>query len=211
MDTSVQTCLARLTPHLDRRRVALTGSVAIALHLDEVGGRGHPGAERRSGDVDLVAEAVDAVLPTVAEEFLVSHFHLPQPGYAKFLVQLVDPVSRLRIDVFPDALGALPRAQWHEVTGVPLLVLDPCSILDHKLGLLAGAAARAPAEEKHYRDAQRLAALCGRLPPDLPASGFAPTAYSQELTATCPRCAASVDPRFRLAPKRQIHDLLGYV
>ena len=210
MNTSVQTCLARLTPHLDPGRVALTGGVAVELHLGAAG-RGDPGAEHRSGDVDLVAEAVDAVVPTVVEEFLVSHFHLPQPGYAKFLVQLVDPVSRLRIDIFPDALGALPLARRHEATGVSLLVLDPCSILDHKLELLARASARAPVEEKHYRDAQRLAAFCGRRPPDRPAFGFAPTVYSHDLTASCPRCAASVDPRFRLAPKRRIHDLLGYV
>ena len=208
--TSVQTCLARLTAHLDHRRVALTGGVAIELHLT-TGTHWPTGAKRPIGDVDFVAEGVDAVAPTVVEEFLVSHFHLPHPGYAKFLVQLVDPMSRLRIDIFPDALGALPRARRHHLTGVPLLVLDPCSILDHKLELLSRASRSAPVEEKHYRDAQRLAALCHRRPPGYPAFGFAPAAHSHDLTAICPRCAASVDPRFPLAPKRRIHDFLRYV
>jgi len=36
---------------------------------------------------DFVAAHVDAVRETAIREFLVSHFHLPQPGYAKFLIQ----------------------------------------------------------------------------------------------------------------------------
>jgi hypothetical protein len=210
VDPSVQSCLGRLAPHLDRRRVALTGGLAVALHLVP-GERWAPGTERLARDVDFVAEAVDTVAPTVAEEFLVSHFHLPEPGYAKFIVQLVDPVTRLRIDVFPDSLSGLARARRHAASGVPFLVLEPQSILDHKLELLARSSPRVPIEEKHYRDAELLATLCGQRPPERPPFGFAHAVYSQDLTAVCPRCAVSADPRFPLAPKRQVHDILGYV
>jgi hypothetical protein len=53
----VQTCLARLTAHLDHRRVALTGGVAIELHLTP-GPHSPTGAKRPTGDVDLVAEGL---------------------------------------------------------------------------------------------------------------------------------------------------------
>lgn len=203
MDRSVALCLERLTPHLDRRRVALTGGVAIALHLDL--------PARPTHDVDFVADTLDAVAPTVVEDFLVSHVHLPQPGYAKFLLQLVDPRSRRCVDVFPDSLGALPRARWHALADASLLVLDPRAILEHKRALLAAASPDAPVEEKHYDDARALAILCGTRLPERPASGFAPAAYSQDLDAVCARCAASADPRFPLAPKHLVHDLLGHV
>lgn len=147
----------------------------------------------------------------MVEDFLVSHFHLPQPGYAKFLVQLVDPVSGLRVDVFPDSLGAVLRARQREVAGVSVLVLELSAVLDHKRVLLAQASASAPVEEKHYRDARLLAALCGLPIPDRPATVLGSTVYSHDLTAVCPRCAASGDQRFPLASKRRIHDILGYV
>ena len=53
---------------------------------------------------------MDGVAATVARDFLVSHHHVPQPGVKKAIVQLVDPVTRLRVDIFPDLGGMLPRA-----------------------------------------------------------------------------------------------------
>jgi len=115
-------CFRRLVPHLDTARVALTGGVAIGLHL---------GVTRRdrircpiAGDVDFVADDADVVRPTVTTDFLVSHFHLPQPGYPKFLIQLVDPGTRLRLDFFPDSLRALKRARVAAIAGVQLRVLE---------------------------------------------------------------------------------------
>jgi hypothetical protein len=99
-------CLRRLMSHVDPKRIALTGGVAIGIHLGVASVDGARAAE----DVDFVADDVDAVRPTVTREFLVSHFHLPQSGYAKFLVQLVDPATRLRLDFFPDAGRVLSRA-----------------------------------------------------------------------------------------------------
>jgi hypothetical protein len=161
--------------------------------------------------VDLVAEGVDAVSAAVVRDFLVAHFHLPQPGYPKFLVQLVDPCSRLRVDLFPDSLGALPRAREQRVAGVPVRVLDPCSILDHKLATLARASEDRPVDGKHHRDALLLGELCGRSVPRPPAAQLRPDAYSQDVDAACGRCDASRSDRFPLAPRRQIHEILGYV
>ncbi|HET7463994.1 MAG TPA: hypothetical protein VFJ82_22250 [Longimicrobium sp.] len=201
--------LSRLLPHLDSGRIALTGGVAVGLHL------GARCGERARGlaadDVDLVASGVDAVHPGVTAGFLVSHFHLPHPGYAKFLVQLADPVTRLRVDLFPDSLHALARAAVMDVAGVPLRVLAPDDILEHKLATLAKASAAHPAEPKHFEDARRLAALCGRPVPPVPAAHLGAATYSRDVDAVCARCEASRCAAFPLAPRREILDVLGYV
>src|SRR6185369_8188616 len=88
-------CFRRLLPYLDAEDTALTGSVAIDIHLSSRCLSRH----RQVGDIDFVARSYECVSALATTGFLVSHFHLPQPGYPKFLVQLVDPVSRLRIDI----------------------------------------------------------------------------------------------------------------
>jgi hypothetical protein len=194
-------CLRRLMPHVDADRIALTGGVAIGVHLD-VRSR-----VTTAEDIDFVADNVDVVNPTVTKDFLVSHFHLPQPGYSKFLIQLVDPATRIRVDVFPDSLGALKRTRSADVAGIPLRVISASDTLDHKLALLS----KSPVDEKHYRDATRLGAICGREVPALDATQLTRTVYSQEVDAICPRCEASRRPDFPLARKQAIFDVLGYV
>ena len=202
-------CLRRLIPHLDTARIALTGGVAIGLHTGDT----QRDRMRRlaAGDVDFVADNADAVRQTVTTDFLVSHYHLPQPGYPKFLIQLVDPAKQLRLDFFPDTLHALNRARVVDVAGVPLRVLQAHDILDHKLALLARATAASPIEKKHYVDATRLATICGREVPELPASHLSTPNYSQDVGATCRRCEASQRAAFPLAPKSVIFKILGYV
>lgn len=201
--------LSRLLPHLDYARIALTGGVATGLHLGARCGERAPGIG--AGDVDLVAAEVDAVRPTVTGDFLVSHFHLPQPGYAKFLVQLADPGSRLRIDIFPDSLNALHRAGGMDVAGIDVRVLNPSDLLDHKLATLAKASAADPVDPKHLDDARRLGALCGRAISALAASHLKPDEYTRDVGAICLRCEASRCDAFPLAPKREILEVLGYV
>src|ERR671912_190028 len=128
-------CLRRLIPHVDVARIALTGGVAIGIHLDGTGD-----GQARSGtaeDIDFVAAEVDAVCHTITSDFLVSHFHRPQASYPKFLIQLVDPVTRLRLDFFSDTTLALSRAPLLDVAGIPLRVLGARDILDHKMRLLS--------------------------------------------------------------------------
>jgi hypothetical protein len=40
-----------------------------------------------------------------------------QPGVPKFMVQLVDPVTRIRVDIFPDLVGSLTRSRGVEIGG----------------------------------------------------------------------------------------------
>jgi len=202
-------CLRRLMPHVDAARVALTGSLAVGMHVDA------PHRDRTRAldaeDIDFVADDPGAVCRTVTNDFLVSHFHLPQPGYPKFLIQLVDPATRLRLDFFPDALRALTRAPVVVVAGIPLRVLGAHDILDHKIALLSKASVADPVEGKHDADARRLGDVCGRGVPPVPASHLASTVHSRDIDAPCLRCQASRHADFPLAPKQAIFDLLGYV
>jgi hypothetical protein len=200
-------CLRRLLPHLDGEDAVLTGSAAISVHLSAR----HLPQYRSVGDVDFVARRCESVSASVTREFLVSHFHLPQPGYSKWLVQLVDPSSRLRVDIFPDLFGSMQRAALFDVAGMRVRVLDPDAILEHKLATLGEASEQRPVDEKHYRDAVLLGHLCDRQVPKLVEALLCKEEYSKDLAAGCSRCDASVDPAFRLAPKQQIFEVLGYI
>jgi hypothetical protein len=201
--------LRRLMPHVDSARVALTGGVAIGVHGRRANGI-HPRLAA-ADDVDFVAEGVEAVRESVTKTFLVSHFHLPQPAHPKFLVQLAEPATRLRVDFFPDALGALSRASVVEIGGIPLRVLDMCDVLEHKLHLISGASAHTPVEPKHYADARALGVICGRTVPRVDPSHLVRIARSESLDEICPRCQTSRSPAFPLASKRALFDVLGYV
>lgn len=206
METDAQrlsSCLSRLLPHLDRHSVALTGGVAIELHLAAAAKHGR---RERIADVDFMASRLDVIAPTVASVFLISHYHVARRGVPRGMIQLVDPVTGLRLDIFPDLAGALSRAKHMLVAGEVLLVLEPQSMLEHKLQTLA----KPPVDEKHWLDAVALAALCAApSPPRL--AQFMPDRYSTDFTLVCDRCDRSRSPRFPLAPKANIFELLGYV
>ena len=210
MDQRIHECVARLAPHLDLTRVAVTGGVAIDLALGTAARRArHPDAP--APDLDLIADAADVVSPSVVDEFLISHFHLPQPGYPKFLVQLVDPTTAVRVDVFPDSLALLPRTTPRAIAGLDVRVLEPCALLEHKLALLAGASTERRVDEKHHADAVLLARHCRRQIPAVPAAVLERPRYARAPDATCARCEASRHPGFPLAEKRRILAILGHV
>jgi hypothetical protein len=201
-------CLSRLRPHVDVTCIALTGGVAIDWHC-ATEARRFP--SRPLADVDLLAAHQSVVASSITADFLVSHFHTPCPDRPKFLIQLVDPESRLRLDVFPDLVGSLQRARTCEVVGVQMPVLDAGSILDHKLQTIATASRARRVDEKHYRDAQLLGRVCCRQVPAVPAWCLGKDEYATNVTATCARCNASRNAAFPLAPKAQILAVLGYV
>ena len=181
-------CLERLRAHVDADALALTGSVALGVHLP---------ALARVADVDFVARRMDAVRPSVTGDFLVSHYHVAPD---KPIVQLVDGETRLRIDVFPDRADALARATVHE----GWRVVTAADLLAHKRTLLGR-----PVDPKHWRDIVALSALCGEPLPPEPA--LAPDVYCTDLRYVCARCERSRSSAFPLAPKRAIFDVLGYV
>lgn len=94
---------------------------------------------------------------------------------------MVDTDARLQTDFFPDTLGALGRAAVADVVGVPLREVRAQDLPDHKLALLAEASVENPIDEKHYSDAKRLGAVCGR-DMSLPVSHFARPSYATTST-----------------------------
>jgi hypothetical protein len=200
----LRTCIARLKPHLAWSAVALTGSVAADSAV-----RGWP--LRPLADVDFVAPHPRAVSAGVTRDFLVSHYHLPHDGYPKFLIQLVDPVARLRVDVFPARADVIARASQITVAGTVMPVLDADSLLDHKLALLAGATRSRRCDRKHLADAWRLASFCGREMADVPSDVFETPRYASDTSVMCERCCASRSPAFPLANKQEIFEILRYI
>jgi hypothetical protein len=146
----------------------------------------------------------------VTKTFLVSHFHRPHHGYQKFLIQLVDPETGVRLDIFPDLLNALSRASTTHIAGIAFKVLELDDILDHKLLMLRRSSTAHPVHPKHYQDVKRLAAACHRRIPRIGPSRLAATPNSRNVDEPCLRCEASRCMSFPLADKQRILDILGY-
>ena len=207
--SSAVRCIERLLTYVNGP-VALTGGAAIALRLGMKHRSSPPSVVRP--DLDFVAAAADVVAPTATGEFLVSHYHLPQPGYPKFLIQLVHRETALRVDVFPDALGALARAPTFRIGNASVLVLTLEDVLAHKVLTLAKASPTAPVDQKHLEDARLLATHLGQRAPSVPLeAATAAIPFSQDVDASCARCEVSRRADFPLAPKSAIRALLGYV
>lgn len=196
-ETRLRQCLGRLWPHVDADAVALTGGVALGLL--------RPGLRARLADVDLVVQRMDAVRPSVTRDFLVSHYHAPGPRGTRSFAQLVDPAARLRVDIFPDPAGSVPRAIRRDLAGASRLVVTAADLLAHKRALLTR-----PVDEKHWRDAVALAEMLGEPTPPVPPS-LLPDVYSTDPMRVCERCALGRSPDFPLAEKPAILDVLGYV
>jgi hypothetical protein len=201
-------CLGRLIPHLRLGDVAVTGGVAIQLRMAELG---LEGSRKTIDDLDLVVLSLDAVTPGIAVSFLVSHYHVVQPGVPKFMVQLVDPVSGIRVDVFPDLVGSLTRARAVTIGMHSVRMLALQDILEHKLQTISKASRADPVDPKHARDALVLGTLFGRMIPEVAEGSLIEDVYGADVDASCRRCELSSSPDFPLAPKNQIFNLLGWM
>jgi hypothetical protein len=200
-------CLGRLLPHLRRDGVAITGGVAMEIGLARAG---HPGSRRTIADLDLVAADLDVVSPGVASPFLISHYHVPQPDAPKFLVQLVDPIARIRIDIFPDLAGAIANAQIVTIGEHAVKVLTLESIFGHKVQTISKASATRPVDPKHDRDARRLGAIASSEVPPVAPGALTADVYRTDADVSCRRCEQSRTKNFPLAPKQKILEILGW-
>ncbi len=194
-------------PHVQPESVAITGGVGIQLGMAAVG---RPGPRDDIADLDMVTGSIDAISPTVVEQFLVSHYHVVRPGVPKFLIQLVDPVSRIRVDVFPDLAGSLVDARTMAIGEHPVQVLPLERIFEHKAQTLLRASPSDPIDPKHLGDARVLGELLRREVPGVSVEAMAPGVYGIEGDWSCKRCQLSNHPRWLLAPKERIFELLGW-
>jgi hypothetical protein len=202
----LSTCLAGLLPNLRRNDVAVTGGVAIQIGMAVLG---REGSRETIADLDMAANSPDAVSASVADTFLVSHYHVVQPGVRKFMVQLVDPVTRIRVDIFPDLVGSLTRAKQIEIGGQSIKTLALEDILEHKLLTISKASPTNPVDPKHANDAYALGELFRRTVPAIDHGSLVEDVYGID-EDLCRRCELSRSAHFPLAPKDQIFSLLGW-
>lgn len=102
--------LTRSLANLNRsglHEFAVTGGVAIALYLAKVNSRA---SERRLNDLDIVIENATAIPAKLADNFLISHVHL-DARLGRMLLQIVDPNTALRIDIFGIYGDTLARSE----------------------------------------------------------------------------------------------------
>jgi len=204
----IEACLRRLLPYCETARVTVTGGVAVEYHLAS---RKRSALRARFSDLDLIAAEIEAISPAVRGDFLISHYHRAGPAVPKAMLQLVDPESRLRIDVFPDLDDATANAAWATIGNTTVRVLDADAVVRHKLRTIGKASPSSPVDPKHWFDVIALdESLQAALPPPH-APVFRPEVFSTDLDAVCPRCAASRRNDLALAPKAEIYAILGYV
>ena len=200
-------CLDRLTPHVRLNGVAITGGVGMQSGL---AGQALQGFRDHAADLDLVAASIDAIASGIVQQFLVSHYHAVRPGVPKFMIQLVDPVSRIRVDVFPDLASSLGDARTIAIGRHSIQVLPLERIFEHKVQTLSRASPSAPIDPRHLHDAHVLAGVLGRAVPAAVPEALAPDAYGIEADWSCERCRLSSHPDWPLAPKNRIFELLGW-
>lgn len=201
-------CVATLCRHVPADVVGLTGGVAIELRAASAG---LTSGRRTLHDVDFIISDYTRIASTVAADFLIGHYHVPQDRVPRFLLQLVDVASGLRTDIFPDLAGSLERARPVALLRERVLMLDASDMLEHKLKTLAGASTSNLIDEKHYRDAVLLAAICGKSILRVSADVLGRDVYGTDVSGVCDRCARSASAAFPLAPRQAILDVLGYV
>jgi len=172
-------------------------------------GLGRQALRNGIADLDLVAASIEVISPSVVEEFLLSHYHVVRPGVPKFMIQLVDPVSRLRIDVFPDLAGSLIDRRPIVIGEHTVHVLPLERIFEHKVRTLSRASPSAPIDPKHVHDALVLGRVLGRQVPDVAPAALACDVYGAD-DYSCERCRLSEHPSWPLAPKDRIFELLGW-
>ena len=195
--TRLRLCVDRLLPHVRLNAIALTGGVAMQVGL---AARAQEARRDRVADLDFVVSTHDAVGPSIAGPFLVSHYHVARPGVPKFMLQLVDPMSRLRIDFFPDLAGSIADAQMTAIGGDRIPVLPLERIFEHKLLTLSRASTAAPIDPKHMHDAQVLGAALRRPVPSVAVESVVPDVYGVD-DGNCNRCELSRDADWPLAPQ----------
>jgi len=186
---------------------AVCGGIAAQLHLAR---HGLSRPDRSARDLDIVAADLRALAAEPLDGWLLSHLHRPHAGYSRWFIQLVDPDTRLLVDLFHASHWPPHDIAPHPIGDVTVSVLGARAVLADKRRLLAAATRDRPIDPKHLADARLLARLLHEPDADVPAGHLRPDTYTTDLTLRCPRCHASGSVA-ALAPKAMIFELLGYV
>jgi hypothetical protein len=210
---------------------ALTGGVAIELHILRLGGKP---IIRRLNDLDFVAVSFDAIPESIGSELLLRHVHPADPP-SKMMLQGVDPETGVRVDVFRAYGMEMERTSQIECTALPFKTVSLQDLVARHARLSWDVMEGRPVAPKYARDFLRLIELVttddieriwqehrkGQSPESFaePALQLRRTiasrselliapAYSTNVHEVCPRCQATGG--FRLCDPCQILYILGY-
>lgn len=225
--------LALLSRHLNGP-VVVTGSFAVEWQLLTKHGDGQ---KRRLNDIDLVAvNGLTDIGRGLKTDFLIHHFH-PTREAGNVLVQLVEPHSQTRIDIFSARSPSVgERASPAVVDGTNCRIVSAEDLAARLLAIMAVVLSGVSVDAKYLDSLKRIMAVADEGLTDSLWSEYRrdgdpanfgdvfggvtsrlsersdllkPTEYSQDITAECPWCVQTDD--FPLAPRSLIFEILGYV
>ena len=211
---------------------ALTGSLAMEMHLANIGSR--PGL-RELNDIDIVVDLPFNAFPgSLAESFSFRHIH-PNAAKGKMLIQAVDLQERLRIDMFSDFGGQMARSKEIDFQSMSLRAVSLEDLAARACAVSMGLERGNAVPSKHGRDLLHLldvinpgevetawqdhrsaddpatfmeaATQVRRLIDSHPDLLIIPE-YSKDVTEICDRCR-EIEP-FRLGSASEIFSVLGY-
>lgn len=87
--------LERFIPHFDQENLVIVGGAARRHHLIKYD---IPYPQRPFNDLDFMIRDRFEMKPSITTEFLIAHYHLPRN--TSFFAGLVDPQTKVTIDVF---------------------------------------------------------------------------------------------------------------
>jgi hypothetical protein len=220
----------RLLGH-DVRAWALTGGIAVEVQLQRFGCLP---VVRPLNDIDFVAAAFDDIPQSLADEFLFRHIH-PAAAPGQTMLQVIDPESALRFDVFRASAGTMARTSVIDSATGGIRIVSLEDLIARSARLVLQLSEGVPVARKHAREFLRLmdfassanmetawpdhrkpsqpvqfseaAALLLRL---IPASHelLIDPEYSKNVTEQCQRCRPT--GRFRPVEAKVILSILGY-
>jgi hypothetical protein len=210
---------------------AVTGGFAIEIHHLRLGRKS---SIRSLNDLDFITGSFDCIPETLADDFLFRHIHpLDPPG--KTMLQLIDPDSALRIDVFRAIGATMGRSSRLNLQSVTVQLISLEDLLAREARLALDLAQNIPVPSKYARDFLRLielvnpadvetawqdhrrtkhpvtfeeaSSLLQDLIPAHPELLIAPR-YSNDTEKACTRCQPTA--AFQLADPKVVLSLLGY-
>jgi hypothetical protein len=215
----------------DISRWALTGGVAIELHILRLGGKP---VIRHLNDLDFVAASFDSIPETIGSELLLRHVH-PQDPPGKTMLQGVDPETGVRIDVFRAYGGEMERTCPITIATLALRTVSLQDLVARHARLNWDLVEGRPVAPKYARDFLRLIDLVttdeveriwqehrkSQSPERFAETALQlrrmiasrselliPPTYSTNIYEVCPRCLGR--GAFPLCDPRQILSILGY-
>jgi hypothetical protein len=221
-----------VSPYVDGLPL-VTGSFAVEWNIRERGGRVRP---RQLNDIDLVVVEASEIEPDISHKFLIHHFH-PTREKGNVLMQLVEPRTRTRVDIFTArSASVVERASRTRYKETELAVVSAEDLAARLLAIIVIVLDGRTVDPKYVDSFSRSFEVADR---DAASKlwqeyrwgnytdEFLPTAdevvklirrrqdllktveYSHDVDAKCQWCVEADE--FPLADRREVFRLLGYV